>query len=134
MPFCPKCKYEYRVDVNVCPDCNEMLVSAPPAAGPSAGPAAITPDDSWVSVASVQTELIAEMARGALESNNIPSVIVSSSFGAYGSGGDASAMLQGVGGGSRLVMVPREFKPEAEMILKAVLGGNSSADNRPIDG
>ena len=24
--FCPKCKYEYRDNIELCPDCNEMLV------------------------------------------------------------------------------------------------------------
>lgn len=31
MPYCPKCRYEYRADVTKCPDCDEKLVDELPA-------------------------------------------------------------------------------------------------------
>ena len=30
MPFCPKCRYEYRPEIKVCPDCGEKLVAELP--------------------------------------------------------------------------------------------------------
>ncbi len=125
MPFCPKCKYEYRAEQTVCPDCNVPLVDRLPTKT-----AAAVPDDSWVSVGRVNSEMTAEMARGALESSNIPSVIVSSAFGTW-SGSGSTGILEAAGKGSNMVMVPREYRDDAEIILKAVLGDDLN-DSRSV--
>ncbi len=128
MPICPKCKYEYRPGTTVCPDCGEKLVeSLPPKM------VAQSPDDSWVSVCRVGSVVKSEMAKGALDSNNIPSIVMSSSFSAHGKGLDYVSGLALSEAGGNVIMVPREYRVEAELILQVVLGDDYSGlqtDNR----
>ena len=118
MPFCPKCHYEYEVGLLMCPDCREALVDHPV----PAGTAAVIPDDSWVVVGGVATEIESHRAKGSLDSNNIPSLMMPSSFSRHG-------RLAGVGSAPRrhpeiteMIMVPREFLHEAVVVLSSVLG------------
>ena len=117
MGFCPKCKYEYNPGVTVCPDCNEPLVDELPT---KATTAAVQPDDSWVGVCRVIGGSGASIAKGALDSNNIPSIVMSSQFSAFG--GSLLPYASPKLGHGDIVMVPREFVQEAELILEAVLG------------
>lgn len=128
MAICPKCRYEYRPDVVVCPDCQETLVDS---VAPPVQAAAVSPDDSWVVVGRVGNEYQSEMAKGSLDSGNIPSVILSSNFSTYGRGvGFASPLALSANDGI-VVMVPREFKEEATLLLEGVLGDDfSPADLR----
>jgi hypothetical protein len=116
--FCPKCRYEYEVGILVCPDCNETLVDELP----PEKIAAVMPDDSWIVVGNVASGIKSEIARGSLDSNNIPSVILSSTFGAFGKGMDFHSGLAGAHGGGNIIMVPRDYREEAVLILEAVLG------------
>ena len=101
----------------MCPDCNMRLVDELP----SHAQAAVSPDTSWVVMGQVASTMKSEMAKGTLDSNNIPSVILSSSFNIAGKGfGDAASLLH-IGGGN-VIMVPREFEEDALLILEAVLG------------
>ena len=117
MGFCPKCRYEYNPEVSVCPDCNEPLVSHLPVESPTA---AVRPDDSWVGVCRLTGNTRTGLAKGALDSNNIPSIVMSSQFTAYGEGINAVNALSSSHGD--ILMVPREFQQEAELILEAILG------------
>jgi len=121
MPICPKCKYEYRSDQTVCPDCNEKLVDTLP---PKL--VAQSPDDSWVSVCRVGSSVKSEMAKGALDSSNIPSIVMSSSFAAHGKGLDYVSGLAQPQAGGNIIMVPREYREEAQLILEAILGDDYS--------
>lgn len=118
MAFCPKCKYEYETGVFVCPDCNEALVDELPREKSSA----MVPDESWVPVGQVASQMKSEMAKGALDSNNIPSMILSSTFGAFGKGMDFHSGLAHSHAGGSVIMVPREFRHQAAIVLEAVLG------------
>lgn len=118
MPFCPRCKYEYAEGTLLCPDCNEKLVDALPSSTTSA----VQPDDSWVVVGRVQSEVRSEMAKGALDSNNIPSVVLSNLFSAYGKGMDLMWNLGTSDKEGSAILVPREFREEALVVLEAVLG------------
>lgn len=118
MSFCPKCRYEYKSGVMVCPDCNETLVD-------HLQPSAVVaqhPDDSWVAVGTVQSTVKAELAKGSLDSSNIPSVILSSSFGAYGKLADYSSQPVLSNSEGNIILVPREYREEAELLLEGVLG------------
>lgn len=117
MPFCPDCRYEYRSDMAICPDCNQQLVDRLPlerAAGP--------PDDKWISAGRVATQLQAEMARGALESNEIPIVMVSGSVAGHGSELSGVAQLTGDGSGGFTILVHKEQVEQAQLVLDSILG------------
>ena len=100
----------------MCSDCNVSLVDQLPVGAA----AAVTPDDSWVVLGQVASQVKSEMAKGSLDSNNIPSMILSSSFGVSGS--MLGMMAGGHHGGGDVIMVPREYREDAEIILEAVLG------------
>jgi len=119
MPFCPECRYEYRVESTVCPDCNVHLVdhlTVERAAGP--------PNDDWLPAGRVQTEMKAEMARGALESNGIPIVMVSGSAGNVGSGSSGVSQLTGDGSGGYTILVHKEQVEEAQLVLDSIFAGD----------
>ena len=118
MSFCPVCRYEYEPGVRICPDCDEELVDRLP----ETGTAAMTPDDSWIVVGQVAGDMKSDIARGSLDSNNIPSVILSSSFSAYGRGMDYHSGLAAFSGAGNIIMVPREYRDAATLILEAILG------------
>lgn len=118
MPVCPKCHYEYMLGKVVCADCQVPLVDNLTVAGDKE----LTPDDDWTVVGAVEGDLRSALARGSLDSNNIPSVMLSSRS-------DLTAShLGSIGGGSsfgpdrHLFLVPKEFKDEALTILQGVLG------------
>lgn len=122
MAYCPKCRYEYEPKVMYCQDCHESLVDE---LKPGTS-AAVRPDDSWVRVGGVFSGLKADLAKGSLDSSNIPSVVLSSTFGAYGRGMDFGMGLTNSGKESNVIMVPREYKEEAVLILESVLGDDFS--------
>ena len=62
------------------------------------------------------------MARGTLDSNNIPSVILSSSFTRAGEAVDGHVPLVPPSEEGRFIMVPREFRSEAQIVLETILG------------
>ena len=67
MPFCPKCKYEYREGIARCPDC-DLPLRAHLREEPKAEPM----EDAWVVVATAANEMEARVIRGVLESAGIP--------------------------------------------------------------
>ena len=115
MSFCPKCKYEYKADVLLCPDCNIALVDHLDIQQS----AAVRPDDSWVVIGGVHSGIKTEIARGSLDSSNIPSVLMSSAFNDIDNGLNTNVASHKEG---NIIMVPREYKSEAELILETVLG------------
>ena len=126
MGFCPKCRYEYNPGVNVCPDCNEQLVSQLPVETPTA---AVRPDDSWVGVCRLIGTSRLGLAKGALDSNNIPSIVMSWQFKAYGD--EVNILRPLAANPGDVLMVPREFAQEAELILEAVLGEDFERPDAP---
>lgn len=118
MPFCPKCKYVFQNGIGICPDCDEALVEY----SLSGQGAAMAPDDSWMVVGGVVSHDQTRVAKGSLDSSNIPSMVLPSKFAAFGNvklqaPSDTNSPDEG-----SLIMVPREFHEEALAILEAVLG------------
>ena len=74
--FCPKCQYEYTDQVYICPDCNLKLVAQLPAEKEA--------DVSYVRfvpLPNLPGRIYAEMVKGALEKQNIPSYIQAAGIG-----------------------------------------------------
>ncbi len=119
MVYCPNCQYEHPSETFVCPDCRQSLIEKIDATKP----VAMAPDDSWVAVANIKGTKLAEKAKNALDANNIPSQIMPKTFAQpfnKPAGGNqvfyASGYYQ-----EKLLMVPREYKHEAKLIVKSTL-------------
>ena len=118
MAFCPKCKDEYQTGIQICPECGEMLIDNTP----DAGRAAFPPDDSWVKICGVSGGAKSEVALGALETSNTPSTLISSAFNAINRSVAINTKLTNYRKDLNFILVPKEFREEAEMVLEAVLG------------
>ena len=120
MPFCPNCKYEYEASVTYCPDCELELVPSMPVPEDETIDASTGYDD-WVELARFTSQPSADMLLETLQTQNIPSVILSSAghFGQTGQMGTDS--FRPVGGGFTL-MVPEDFVREADQEAMGVLG------------
>jgi len=119
MPFCTKCAFEYSEDFILCPECGVPLVKELPTMGETA---ASSLDNSWVAVCQIHEGLSKEMIRDLLNANNIPSMVTSSAFQPLGNGTGGVARRQPQTSDREIVMVPREFREEAELMLSAILG------------
>ena len=102
----------------VCSNCGEMMTEDLPPRFSSA----VSPDDSWVLVGGVDSEVKSKVARGSLDSNNIPSVFLPSKADSEAIPLELRAGFVGAQEGADLILVPKEFGEEARMLLEAVLG------------
>ncbi len=116
MAWCPNCEYEYRNEITICPDCNEKLVSAKKTAT-----SAVSPDDSWVKVSDFRSRAVADKAKSALDKTNIPSVVMSAAFDSLNSDRIRAEMVS-AGAESCVLLVPREFRDEAEIMIETTMG------------
>lgn len=123
MPFCPECAFEYDNSMLVCPECRVDLVDTLP----GAGGAAVVPDDSWVRVCLISDDLTSQIVRNLIETNNIPSIIMSTSFQPLENGVGWMAGSKPRGRRGDYLMVPREFREDVEMLISAVLGRDFEA-------
>lgn len=124
MAYCPECRHEYGDDLLVCPDCNRPLVNR----RPGKMTAAIVPDDSWVIVGGVDSEEKSQMATGYLDSSNIPSVLMPWIFSPRPQPNDVYSFGNAMSQERSLIMVPREFLHEAELVLEAFLDDEDEED------
>lgn len=118
MPYCPRCRYEYNFSELICPECDEVLVDDLKANSN----AAQAPDSSWVVVGGVDRGYESDLAKGSLDSNNIPSVMLPPSLHLPSVGVMPQAAVDPDGGDAKFIAVPREYLEEATVILKSVLG------------
>lgn len=114
MPFCPLCHYEYKSEVQICPDCRVDLV-----------PELIVKDDSeyrdWIPLARIMSQQVAEMVLEALREKDIPAVIESGT-GYFGTAGAMGPTLYAPIGGGYTIMVPAEYAAEADGEGETILG------------
>ena len=125
MPYCPECAFEYDSSMQICPECKVGLVDQMP------GAAAVSPDDSWIRVCQIDKDLTSQLVRGLLESNNIPSIVMSSAFQPLPNGIGWISGAKPSRGDRHYLMVPREFRQEVELLLSAVLGDDFEALDAP---
>jgi len=120
MPFCPKCTYEYKANINECPDCGEQLVDSLPEPTEFRDEE-VDPDKEWIELARLTSNQYAEMVVEALLAKDIPAIVHSKSghYGYIGVMGPSS--FASVGDGF-LIMVPREFTEIADKEAELVLG------------
>lgn len=126
MPYCPECAFEYDSTMLMCPECKVGLVEQIPGAT-----AAVSPDDSWIRVCQIEKDLTSQLVRGLLESNNIPSIVMSSAFQPLSNGVGWVSGGKPTRGEKHYLMVPREFRQEVELLLSAVLGDDFEAIDAP---
>ena len=102
MPFCPKCKYEFRDDITVCPDCDLTLVTKlhEPKEQEHI-------DVELVTVADFTFDVQAEEAKVLLESHGIPAIVENA----------ISAMIYPGMAGIK-VLVPKEDEKKAREVLR----------------
>jgi hypothetical protein len=121
MPFCPKCRYEYRLGINVCPDCNEPLVPALPPENESASEYDESKYKNWVCIGRLHSNEYAELVKEALITKDIPAVVLSST-GHYGQIG-GMLMASGFSKGSGFfLLVPADYVDDADQEAEAILG------------
>ena len=128
MPFCPECAFEYNDDIAVCPECKIALADRPPG---RIG-AAVRPDTSWVKICRLDNRFVRDMVKGLLNANNIPSMFISQALQPLGTGIGWFSDPKVASDNMEIVLVPREFQDEAEVLLGAVLGEDIDLfDNKP---
>jgi hypothetical protein len=80
MPYCPNCKYEYKDDIELCPDCGAKLVDELEEG--------TFKNIKYVPFRNLPSRLYAEMLQQALKNEGIPSIIkgddIAITLGSYG--------------------------------------------------
>lgn len=118
MPFCPKCRYEFRSDVEVCSDCNVDLIDELPAEIPED-----YQGEEWVILHDFPGSIYAKMAVEMLAREEIP---------AYSQSEFPGAAALGLGGGSSYVgagasvYVMQPDLDRALIVIEAMVDGLSN--------
>jgi hypothetical protein len=119
MPFCPKCEYEYKIGVAICPDCNEKLVERLPEK-----PDTDTQDErfkDWMPIARITSHQLAAMVLEALRAKGIAAVI-DSGAGYFGETGQMGISSFRAVGGAYTLMVPEVYAKDACGEAAIILG------------
>lgn len=121
MPFCPKCRYEYKPGIAVCADCGEELVDILPEQTEESEKGTVLNAEDWQQIGRLTSQQYAEMLEEALRSSGIPVVILS------GAGHFAYTGQMGTGsyravGGAFSIMVPRDKAEDADLVAQQILG------------
>lgn len=109
MKYCHSCRYEFKDEIDVCPDCGIPLREDPPA-----------PDkykeEKWVELYQVSSPIYAEMVKEVLDNEGIPNYLsydfITSAFIVRGSS---------LVGESGRLLVPEEFKEEAWNLISSIV-------------
>jgi hypothetical protein len=120
MPFCPKCRSEYREGFETCSDCGEMLVNILPEQ--DIGEGELPPQyHDWIAVARLTSRQYSAMVLEIFHTKGIPAVVNSGAgyFGNLDQLGPASFRPVG---GAYSVMVPRSYVVDADREAEIVLG------------
>jgi hypothetical protein len=121
MPYCPKCKYEYRPGIEYCPDCDERLVYSLPDDIIEDEPDIYAGYDDWLPLARLTSAQFAEMVVEGLKAKDIPVVMLSES-GHFGMTGQLGMSTYRPIGGGFLIMVPEAYAENADREAELMLG------------
>lgn len=118
MPFCPKCKYEYRPEISECPDCDVRLVTSLPLEPE----AAEEKQYDWIPLARITSPQYGSMILEILRNKGIPAILSDSSghFSKIGAVGMSS--FQPVAGVGTTLLVPKEYVEDAAHEAQVILG------------
>lgn len=128
MPFCPKCRCEYREGFTVCSDCGEKLVSYLPADEKSGEQGEKSDNINWIPIARLTSHQYAEMVVEGLRSKDIPA-IVRSGTGHFGITGQMGNFTFRPIGGGYVVMVAEEKVGDALIEAEIILGDEWERSN-----
>lgn len=119
MPFCPRCRLEYRAEFTTCPDCEEQLV-AELSEPPSPEPEEHSYTEEWVPVAQFGAQVYATLIEEGFKSLGIPVTLLPGTgyFGQTGQMGTAFLPIEG----AYIILVPREHVELADHEGEAMLG------------
>ena len=117
MPFCPKCRYEYREDVTECPDCHVKLVTTLPPADDDED----NKYENWVHLARLNSQEYSAMLEEAFREKGIP-VVIQSGTGHFGLTGQMGTSSYRPIGGGYSVYIPDEFVKAADELGQTILG------------
>ena len=119
MVICPNCNSDFQIDLVICPDCNNELIVQLEATRPVAE----APDDSWVVVGKLSGTKSMEQAQRIMDSSNIPSVMIPATFEKpFKAPSDDDRLFElSALDDEKLMMVPRDFKNEAKLIMRSFL-------------
>lgn len=119
MVFCHNCNSDFQADIMICPECNQELIEQLE----STRPVAEAPDDSWVVVGKLSGTKLLEQAKRIMDSNNIPSVMMPATFAKpFKAPLDDDRLFELSGfDDEKLMMVPRDFRVEAKLIMRSFL-------------
>ncbi|MCJ7507531.1 MAG: DUF2007 domain-containing protein [candidate division Zixibacteria bacterium] len=109
MPFCPKCKYEYKPGIEICPDCDEKLVESLPEEEPDEEPE-LDGEIELALLCTTSSLVHTEFLKEALKDNDIPCLVKREGPSIYGSGVAGYAFF-----GSK-IYIPKDKLEEAKRI------------------
>ena len=135
--YCPKCRFEYEAQVTKCPDCDVYLVKELPPETKIKATAkkhswnrlaqlsSLEEEDeknyTWIQLARLNTEMMAEMVVEALRENDIP-VVAYSGTGHFGITGQMGISSYRPVGGGYSIMVAEDYVLEANDIAALIVG------------
>jgi hypothetical protein len=131
MPYCPKCRYEYKQGIIDCPECEVPLVGSLSELADLAGSEDGETYENWVALARLTSPQYVGMLEEVLRDDNIPVVVVRGA-GYFEVTGQMGLTSFAPGGGAYTLMVPEEFVADADAHGLSIMG-EDWAKSRLVD-